>query len=218
MKPLIKKLLILFSIILIILIAFIFSIVYSFINYVPEPYGDIEYKVAIETDGNATLYLPLPLDLPNGTVSDLVSTLEVSEKSADTQVSYNVINTTYGKALCVVTTGNVVLSAHAGYEYFETHPDVPVHPFIPGQEEPMFFDLSLQKKPTNKLNYERWAYLGTDNNSSIDIKVFERIITSYKYFGTESWKSLEDNSSYYGYFTLKPGWQIIEFDHGIGYA
>lgn len=139
----------------------------------PQPYGDIEYRVSIWTDENATLYLPLPLDLPNYTVSDLVSLIEVSEKSGDTQVSYDVADTIYGKALRVNTTGNVILSAKAGYEYLETHPDVPVHPFIPEQEEPMFFDLSMQVNQTDKLNYERWIYLGAPDNSDINLKVFQ---------------------------------------------
>ena len=178
----------------------------------------IKYKIMIWTDENATLYLPLPLDLPNYTVSDLTSNIEITEKSEETQVSYEVINTTYGYALKINTTGNVVLYAKAGAEYFETHPDAPVHPFIPGQDEPMFIDLSLQVNTTDKLNYDRWAYLETEENSSINIKVFEWIgITTD--FGYEGWKSLKDDSPYYyGNFTLKPGWQVVEFEHYIGYA
>lgn len=45
----------------------------------PEPHANIQFKISIWTDENATLYLPLPLDLPNYTVSDLVSLIEVSE-------------------------------------------------------------------------------------------------------------------------------------------
>ena len=82
----------------------------------------------------------------------------------------------------------------------------------------MFIDLSLQVNTTDKLNYDRWAYLETEENSSINIKVFEWIgITTD--FGYEGWKSLKDDSPYYyGNFTLKPGWQVVEFEHYIGYA
>lgn len=182
----------------------------------PKPYADIEYRVSIWTDENATLYLPLPLDLPNYTVSDIVSMLKVKEKSPDTQVSYYITDTIYGKALRIHTNGNVVLHSKAGYEYLETHPDVPVHPFIPGQNEPMFFDLSLQVNQTDMLNYERWAYLEKENGKFAEVKFFEYLdITTDP--GVEGWLSLEENSPYYGNFTLKPGWQIIKFRHTIGY-
>ena len=200
---------------LILFILLIISISSGCLNE-PKPHGDIEYRISIWTDEAATLYLPLPLDLPNYTVSDLVSMIEVSEKSADTQVSYDVIDTVHGKALRVNTTGNVILSAKAGYEYLETHPDVPVHPFIPGQEEPMFFDLSMQVNQTDKLNYERWIYLGAPDNSDINLKVFQYLDIGVD-AGGEGWLSLRENSPYYGNLTLKPGWQIIGFDHTIGY-
>ena len=199
---------------LLILLSF-FIVIVTF-GCVQKPYASIEYKISIWTDENATLYLPLPLDLPNYTVSDLVLLLKVSEKSADTQASYDIIDTIYGKALRINTTGNVVLYAKANYDYLEAHPDVPVHPFIPGQNEPMFFDLSLQVNQTDKLDYKRWAYLEQKDNLTIDIKVFELLdVTTDP--GVEIWLSLKDDSPYYGNFTLKPGWQIIKFDHTIGY-
>jgi len=180
-----------------------------------KPYANIQYKVSIWTNEPATLYLPLPLDLPNYTVADLVLMIKASTESADTKMSYDVIDTIYGKALRVNTTGDVVLHAKTDYEYLKTHPKVPVHSFTPGQNEPMFFDLSLQVDQADKLNYSRWAYLGP-NSSSINIKVFEWLVVSYDP-GAEGWSSLEDNSPYDGNFTLKPGWQIIKFDHTIGY-
>lgn len=158
----------------------------------------------------------MPLDLPNYTVSDLVSMIEISEKSADTQISYDIVDTIHGKALRINTTGNIVLHAKADYEYLETHPEVPVRPFTPGENEPMLFDLSLQVDQIDKLNYDRWAYLSTANNSSIDIKIYEWLVASYDP-GSEGWASLEDNSSYDGNFSLQPGWQIVKFDHYIGY-
>lgn len=204
-----NKLLILLSII------FIISISLGCLGK-PKPYVDIEYRVSIWTNESTTMYLPLPLDLPNYTVSDLVSMLKVSEKSPDAQVSYDVIDTVYGKALRVDTSGSVVLQAKAGYEYLETHPNVPVHPFIPGQNEPMFFDLSLQVNQDDKLNYERWAYLDSKNDPPADVKFFEYLdVTTDP--GVEGWLSLKENSPYYGNFTLKPGWQIIKFRHTIGY-
>ena len=201
---------------LILFILLIISISSGCLNE-PKPHGDIEYRISIWTDEATTLYLPLPLDLPNYTVSDLVSMIEVSEKSADTQVSYDVIDTVHGKALRINTTGNVILSAKAGYEYLESHPDVPVHPFIPGQNEPMFFDMSLWVNKTDKLNYERWTYLETTSNSSINIKVFEFLYVGVD-FGVEDWSSLKNDSLYYGNITLKLGWQIMRFDHTIGYV
>ncbi|MCK5641963.1 MAG: hypothetical protein KAJ19_14260 [Gammaproteobacteria bacterium] len=195
----------------------IFSISSSGCLNEPEPYANIQFKISIWTDENATLYLPLPLDLPNYTVSDLVSLIKVSDKPEDTEVSYYVIDTVHGKALRVNTTGNVILSAKAGYEYLESHPEMPIRPFTPGQEEPMFFDLSLQVNQTDKLNYERWIYLAAPDNSGINLKVFQYLYAGVS-AGAEGWKTLENNSPYYGNFTLKPGWQIIRFDHGIGYA
>ncbi|MCK5492404.1 MAG: hypothetical protein KAJ14_04760 [Candidatus Omnitrophica bacterium] len=209
MKKRINKLLILFIIIFI-------SINSLGCSEKSQSINGIKYKIIIWTDEDAILYLPLPLDLPSYTVSDLMSKIEIMEKSEETQVSYEVINTTHGYALKISTAGDVVLYAKAGEEYFETHPEVPVHPFIPGQDEPMFFDVSLQVDQTDKLNYERWAYLETKDNSSINIKVFEWIGITTE-LGYESWTSLEDNSIYYGNFTLKPGWQIIGFEHFIGY-
>lgn len=182
----------------------------------PKPYADIEYRISIWANDSATLYLPLPLDLPDYTVSDMVSSIKVSQKSVYTQVSYDVIYTNYGKALRINTTGNVVLQAKAGYEYLQTHPDVPVHPFIPGQNEPMFFDLSLHVNQTDKLNFERWAYLEKSNYSDGNIEIFEYLdVTTDP--GTENWKTLGDDLLYYGNFTLKPGWQMIKFRHTIGY-
>ena len=194
----------------------IFSISSSGCLNESKPHANIQFKISIWTDEAATLYLPLPLDLPNYTVSDLVSLIEVSDKPDDTEVSYDVIDTLHGKALRVNTTGNVVLSAKAGYEYLVTHPDVPVHPFIPGSDEPIYFDFSLQVNQTDKLNFSRWAYLDAADNYSANVKVFEWLTISTDP-GAEGWKSLKDNSPYYGNFTIKPGWQIIKFDHGIGY-
>ena len=37
----------------------------------------------------------------------------------------------------------------------------------------MFFDLSMQVNQTDKLNYERWIYLGAPDNSDINLKVFQ---------------------------------------------
>ena len=186
-------------------------------NEKSQPIGGIDYRINIWTDEDAILYLPLPLDLPSYSVSDLTSKIEITEKSGETNVSYEVINTTHGYALKISTTGNVVLSAKTRKEYFKTHPDVPVHPFIPGQNEPMFLDLSLHKNQTDKLNYERWAYLETEDNTSIDIKIFEYLSICAD-FGCEGWDSIEDNSRYYGNFTLQPGWQIIRFKHNIYYV
>jgi len=202
------------------LILFVIIILYinsSGCNEKSQPIGGINYRINVWTDEDAILYLPLPLDLPSYSVSDLTSKIEITEKSGETSVSYEVINTTHGYALKISTTGNVVLSAKVGKEYFETHPEVPVHPFIPGQNEPMFLDLSLQKNQTDTLNYERWAYLETEDNSSIDIKIFEYLVISDD-FGSESWKSRGDNSRYYGNITLQPGWQIIRFKHNIYYV
>lgn len=137
-------------------------------------------------------------------------------KSEDTEVSYYVIDTVHGKALRVNTTGNVVLHAKAGYEYLVPHPNVPVHPFIPGSDEPIYFDFSLQVNQTDKLNFSRWAYLDAAYNYSANVKVFEWLTISTDP-GAEGWKSLKDNSPYYGNFTIKSGWQIIKFDHGVGY-
>ncbi|MDW7775210.1 MAG: hypothetical protein SCH39_02600 [Methanosarcinales archaeon] len=183
----------------------------------PKPYGDIEYNVSIWTNETATLYLPLPLDLPDYKVSDLISDIKISKKSANTQVTYAVINTTYGKALRVKTTGDVVLSARVGYEYLEMHPNMPIHPFVPGQNEPMFMDLSLRYDKDDKLNYDRWAYLETSNDSGFNVKVYERLSISAD-FGVESWRNRRDNSSYKGNLTFKPGWQIMKFNHDIYYA
>ncbi|MDW7775207.1 MAG: hypothetical protein SCH39_02585 [Methanosarcinales archaeon] len=203
--------------ILILLIITIYLINSSGCTEKSQPPGGINYRINIWTDESAILYLPLPLDLPSYSVSDLTSKIEITEKSGNTDVSYEVINTTYGHALKISTTGNVFLSARVGKEYFETHPEVPMHPFIPGQNEPMFLDLSLQKNRSDKLNYERWAYLETENNKYIDIKIFEYLVISDD-FGSESWKSRGDNSSYYGNFTLLPGWQIVRFNHNIYYV
>ena len=181
-----------------------------------KPYADIEYRVSIWTDGNATLYLPLPLDLPNSTVSDLISTIRVNEKSANTHVSYDIIETKYGNALCVNTTGNVVLSAKADFDYLKEHSEVPVHPFIPGQDEPMYFDLSLHANRKDKLNYDRMIYLDISNNPEADVKVFISFdVTSDP--GSETWLSLKEKSPYYGNLSLKPDWQIMTFRHTIGY-
>ncbi|MDW7775200.1 MAG: hypothetical protein SCH39_02550 [Methanosarcinales archaeon] len=210
MQKKMKKLLILLTIIFILINS-------SGCNDKSQSIGGIEYKIKIWTNEDTTLYLPLPLDLPSYTVSDLMSNIEITEKSEETQVSYKVINTSYGYALQINTTGDVVLSAKASKEYFKTHPNVPVHPFIPGQNEPMFMDLSLQRNPTNKINYEHWAYLETENNSSIDIKVYEWLGISSD-FGYEGWTSLGDDSIYSGNFTLQSGWQKIRFEHNIYYV
>ena len=186
-------------------------------SFKSKPNANIQYQVSIWTDGNTTVFLPLPLNLPNYSVSDLVSMIELSEKSPDTEVSYDVVDTIHGKALRINTTGNVVLLAKTDYSYLETHPELPVHPFIPGQNEPMFFDLSLQVNKTDKLNYERWAYLKINDNAHHYIKVDEWLVVSTD-MGAEGWLGLIENSSHYGNVTLEPGWQIINFRHRIGYV
>lgn len=182
-----------------------------------ESYVSIKYSVSIITEDNATVYVPILLDLPDKNTSDMVSLFKLkTEPGSKINVSFKVVDTNFGASLRINTNGNVTLEAIAGGEYLRTHPKIPTHPFTHGDFSPMFFDFSMRINTTYPENRApesyHWAYLEPNNQSEVKIKISQQ--TSYK--GIESWDSLEDNSTYPGYFTLKPGWQTINFDHVIG--
>ena len=182
----------------------------------PKPHANIDYIVIIETLENVTIYLPVPLDLPSNTVSDLVSSIKVDEKENDEiKIFFDVVDTEHGSALRVITNGNVTLKATSDNEFLQKHPQIPVGSFYSPSNEPLFFNLSMKINENNIVqNYSHWAYLYTTNNEAT-IKVREVLVISVD-AGEELWLSLKDNSSKSGSFTLKPGWQLVKFKHLIG--
>lgn len=182
-----------------------------------KPYANIQYIIIIETDQDVTTYLPIPLDLPNSTVSDLVPLIKIAEKENNkVTASYEIIDTEYGPALKIRTNGGVTLKAISDYKYLQNHPQMPVRSFNLRTNEPLFFDLSMKTNQSDPKNFSRWAYLETPNNKKLNsIKVREILAISVD-AGEELWSSLRDDSTISGNFTLKPGWQIINFDHAIG--
>lgn len=182
----------------------------------PKPHASIEYILIINTSENITAYFPVPLDLPNNTVSDLASLIKIDENENNELVaSHEIIKTEYGYALKVTTNGNVTLKATADYEYLKNHPQIPVGSFYSQIDEPLFFDLSMKINGSNNtLNLSYWAYLENANNNK-PVKAREILVISVD-AGEELWSSLKDDSSRSGSFTLKPGWQIINFTHMVG--
>ena len=181
-----------------------------------KPRANIGYILIINTSENITAYFPVPLDLPNNTVSDLVSLISIDEKeNNELVVSHETIKTEYGYALKVTTNGNVTLKATADYEYLKNHPQMPVGSFYSQIDEPLFFDLSMKTNGSNNtLNLSYWVYLENANNEK-PVKAREILVISVD-AGEELWSSLKDDSSRSGSFSLKPGWQIINFTHMIG--
>jgi len=181
-----------------------------------KPHANIEYILIINTSENITAYFPVPLDLPNNTISDLVSLIRIDEKESDELVvSHETIKTEYGYALKVTTNGNVTLKATADYEYLKNHPLMPVGSFYSQIDEPLFFDMSMKTNGSNNtLNLSYWAYLENANNEK-PVKAREILVISVD-AGEELWSSLKDDSSRSGSFSLKPGWQIINFTHMVG--
>lgn len=179
-----------------------------------KPYANIQYIIIIETDQDVTTYLPIPLDLPNSTVSDLVPLIKIAEKeNYKVTASYEIIDTEYGPALKIRTNGGVTLKAISDYKYLQNHPQMPVRSFNPKINEPLFFDLSMKANQSDPKNFSRWAYLETSSNSPIKVREVLAISVGA---GEELWSSLNDDSSKTGNFTLKLGWQIVNFDHVIG--
>lgn len=183
-----------------------------------ESYVSIKYSVSIITEGNATVYVPVLLDLPEKNTSDMVSLFKLkTEPGSKINVSFKVVDTNFGASLRIKTNGNVTLEAIAGGEYLKTHPEIPTHPFTHGDFSPMFFDFSMRINTTYPENRAPesyyWAYFEPNNQSEIKVKISQQ--TSYK--GVESWDSLAGNSTYPGYFTLRHGWQTFRMEHGIGF-
>ena len=80
-------------------------------------YGVLEYSVSIKTDQSIVLYVPLMLDLPKQTVSNLIDLIKV-ENNEDQNISYDVVETSYGMALSIKTSKDVILKATMPYEDF----------------------------------------------------------------------------------------------------
>lgn len=179
-----------------------------------KQYGSLEYSVSIETDRDTLLYVPLMLDLPNQTVSDLINLIKVENDKQKLNVSYNVIDATYGKALSIRTSKSVTLKATLPYkEYLQSNQPILIDPAN------MHFDFSMKK---NSSYYEgrgiesyHWIYFeSSDGNATqrVKVKLDQKITTSG---GVEYWTTYEDNTTNYGYSTLRPGWQFIRIESGV---
>ena len=182
-----------------------------------EPYSPIKYSITIETNDQTTVYLPVLLDLPNNTVADLVDSLKVEMKeSPDIEVSYDIIDTIHGKALRINTSGNVSLKAVSSFKYYDSHPEMPITPFISKYEdEPKFFDISMKTNETNPYVSFHNAYLENSNNHQIKVKIVYEASTEV---GGEYCTSLPDGTDERHYFfTMEPGWQVIGFEREVGY-
>lgn len=182
-----------------------------------ESYSPIKYIITIETNEQATMYLPVLLDLPDNTVADLVYLLKVDTKeSPKIKVSYDVVDTIYGKALRIATTGNVSLMADSSFKYYDSHPEMPLSPFKAEYENaPKFFNVSMKINEKNAYTSFHWAYLETNNTNQVKVRIYNRANTK---MGGESYYSLSDGSDERNhFFTIKPGWQPIGFQRNVGY-
>jgi len=173
-----------------------------------EPYYPIEYEIIVETNDKATVYLPILLDLPDNKVADLAKSLKVKKsKSPNVEITYDIIETIHGKALRINTTGNVTLKAVSSNNYYKTHPAIPLHPFIPGNENyAKFFNMSMN---VNESSYH-WAYLESNNNNNHSpIKVLIISAANTKIGGEYLVSEPDDTDDRQFFFSLEPGWQKI---------
>jgi len=178
-----------------------------------EPYYPIEYEIIVETNDQATVYLPILLDLPNNTIADLAKSLKVKKsKSPNEEITYDIIETIHGKALRINTTGNVTLNAVSSNKYYKTHPAIPLHPFIPGNENnAKFFNMSMRINERNSY----WAYLESENGNNVKVQITCGADVNE---GGEYWTSQPDGSDKRHYFfSLKQGWQSIGIRRSIIY-
>lgn len=177
-------------------------------------YGSLEYSVSLETDKDTLLYIPLMLDLPTQTISDLINLIKVENNEQKLNVSYNVIDAKYGKALSIRTSKSVTLKAKLPYkEYLKSNQPILIDPAN------THFDLSMKK---NSSYYEgrgiesyHLIYFEPSNSNTtqqVKVKLDQKITTSS---GVEYWTTYEGNTTNYGYSTLNHGWQFIRMESGV---
>lgn len=169
-------------------------------------YADYGYEVAVDADGEATVYIPVAMDADTGEIADLVSEMKVVEKEgSDTEVDYGVVSTRYGRALKIRTTGDVKLNATADEGYLEKHPAQTA-----AGGYPHFFNVSMKAdtrgyRPQSSIPH--YAKLETEDTS--EVSVFIDLHATNKQ-GTESWNTDLDT------ITLRPGWNKIKISWNPG--
>lgn len=72
---------------------------------------EMSYEIMLETSEDTTFFIPVPIDESGGNVADIVDKIELVEGTA----SWKIVNTEYGEALQINTSGKCVLSAKKGY-------------------------------------------------------------------------------------------------------
>jgi len=179
-----------------------------------DQHGSLEYSVSVETDREIILYVPLTQDKQNQPVLDIINHIKVGNGNDNSNISYEVVDTKYGKALRIKTMGNTTLQSSWPYrKYLQNNPQILIDP------DNMHFDMSMKK---NSTFYEdrgtesyHWIFFETKNNNTtqyVKVKLDQKITTSG---GVEYWTTYENDKLNYGYSTLKPGWQLIRIESGV---
>ena len=176
-------------------------------------YGVLEYSVSIKTDQSIVLYVPLMLDLPNQTVSNLIDLIKV-ENNEDQNISYDVVETSYGMALSIKTSKDVILKATMPYEeFFKKN-----HPILIDPDN-LHFDMSMKKNSTyfegRGIESSHWIYIepiSSNLTQHVMVELKQKITTSG---GVEYWKSYKDDTLNYGYSNYNSGWDLIRIESGV---
>jgi hypothetical protein len=74
-------------------------------------YTEMSYKIMLKTPEDTTFFIPVPIDGSDGNVTYIVDKIELVEGTAN----WKIVDTEYGEALQVNTSGKCVLSAKKGY-------------------------------------------------------------------------------------------------------
>lgn len=162
------------------------------------------YKVEIITNetGNYVIYAPLPLNMSDDSLSEIVYNLEVIKGNNTT---YNVEDTEYGKALEIIGSGSALLESRGENKKFVE-----------------FAHLSMYNGTFPPIHsHYVWVFYNMSNgggNTSINIELcvdYEEI--GYNIFGEVKGGEGEQwiETTYDGPIQLTRGWQMIKIEYHI---
>lgn len=168
----------------------------------------VEYRVEVDTEGPATVYLPVLTEVPSGNVSDLVKELKL--QSGSRNASLEVVETGRGKALKVETDGDVKFEVTRGSSYFDTHPHLERGVTMGERDAPIYLNFTMTQNGStsgrswseNRSEGLHWYYL--ESEEPVRIHLNAEVLNRY---GEEYWRFNRE---------LEPGWQSASMGRTVG--